>query len=136
MVQATVVCAICENNEIYLKEKKNAFHNAFHVPIFFPGKTGIPKIKDLKDVLGDVCCLYMTLIVYILMCCLSGRVKKKGVRREGDRLSNWEREGQTDERKDGRNSTMKGGEQERERGSKKGQWNGGREGTRKQSEAL
>lgn len=65
MVQATVVCAICENNEIYPKKEKKAFHNAFHVPkniffvllffvfvCFFPGKTGIPKkkIKDLKDV--------------------------------------------------------------------------------------
>lgn len=33
------------------KKGKNAFHDAFHVPIFFvcfPGKRGIPKIKDLK----------------------------------------------------------------------------------------
>lgn len=84
MVQATVVCATCENNEIYLKEKKMLFTMLSMCQFFFPGKTGIPKIKDLKDVLGDVCCLYMTLIVYILMCCLWGRVKKKGVRRKSD----------------------------------------------------
>lgn len=53
---------MCENNEIYKKKKegKNAFHNAFHVPNFFcfPGKTGIPTIKDLKDVLGVVCYVF------------------------------------------------------------------------------
>lgn len=71
MIRATVVCTMCENNEIYLKrrkKRKNTFHHAFHVPNFFcfPGKTGIPKIKELKDMLGDVCCVCITLIVYIL----------------------------------------------------------------------
>lgn len=61
MIRATVVCATCENNEIYQKEreKKMLFTLLSMCQIFFcfcfPGKTGIPKIKDLKDVLGDVC---------------------------------------------------------------------------------
>lgn len=49
------------------KKRKNASHNAFHVPIFFcfPGESGITKIKDTKDVLGDVCCVYMMFMVHV-----------------------------------------------------------------------
>lgn len=54
---------------------------------------------------------------------------------EGDRrgVSEQTGEGKTHEREEERsNSTMRGDEEKRGRGSKKGQWKGGREGTRKQ----
>lgn len=67
------MCSTCENNELYQnknKKRKNAFHNAFHVPILFflfflPEKSGITKIKDIKDVLGDVCSVYMIFMVLV-----------------------------------------------------------------------
>lgn len=37
----------------------------FFVLFCFPGESGITKIKDIKDVLGDVCCVYMMFMVNV-----------------------------------------------------------------------